>query len=150
MAIGVLLKESMSGWMQLEGESQPRPFAFSIRAFTTEVFRFSARRWFRGQVTLGDEVCACEGELTLHLKGPHYWLTFTHLELGAVRVEGQKRYGHGGLVESLITCPMQAMREGEVIGNAEVRYRESMFTFPFKALRLVDEANAWPAAGATS
>lgn len=148
MAMGVLLKEEMSGWMQLDGEAAPRDFAFDIRAFTTEIFRFSARRWFRGEVALGDSVCRCEGELTLHLKGPHYWLTFNHPELGRLRVEGNKTYGQGGWIRSLITCPMRVTRDGQEIGHAEVVYRESILTFPFRALRLVNERNAWPDTGA--
>lgn len=144
MAMGILLKESMSGWLQLESDGRRRAFAFTIRAFTTEIFRFSAPRRFQGQVTVDGTVSRCEGELTLHLKGPHYWLTFSHPEWGPLRVEGRKRYGQGGLIHSLITCPMRISRDSEEIGRAEVRYRGSLLAFPFQALRLVDEANAWP------
>jgi hypothetical protein len=38
MATGMLIKETMSGWMRLNNDAQARDFAFSIRAFTTHIF----------------------------------------------------------------------------------------------------------------
>lgn len=144
MAIGVLLKETMSGWLQLNEDEQPRDFAFSIRAFTTAIFRLSAPRYFKGTVLLDGEALPCHGELTIHLSGPAYWLEFRHPELGHLRVEGKKNYGHNGLLHSLVHCPMKVYRSGEALGVAEVSYRGSMLAFPFTAVRLVAEEKAYP------
>ena len=143
MTLGLLLKERMSGWLQLNSQDHQQPFAFQIRAFTTRIFSVSAPRYFRGTVNLDGEDFACEGELTIHLNGPHYWLTFNHPEQGVLRVEGKKQYGRNGLLASLITCPMTIYRNQQAIGQAEVAYRESMLAFPFTALRLVDEQQAY-------
>lgn len=143
MTLGLLLKERMSGWLQLDSQDHQQPFAFQIRAFTTRIFSVSAPRYFRGTVNLDGQDFPCEGELTIHLNGPHYWLTFNHPELGPLRVEGKKQYGRNGLLASLITCPMTVYRHQQAIGQAEVAYRESMLAFPFTALRLVDEQQAY-------
>lgn len=143
MTLGLLLKERMSGWLQLDSQGRQHPFAFQIRAFTTRIFSISAPRYFRGTVNLDGQDFPCEGELTIHLNGPHYWLTFSHPELGQLRVEGKKQYGRNGLLASLITCPMTVYRTRQAIGQAEVAYRESMLAFPFTALRLVDEQQAY-------
>ncbi len=143
MTLGLLLKERMSGWLQLNSQDRQQPFAFQIRAFTTRIFSVSAPRYFRGTVSLDGQDYSCEGELTIHLNGPHYWLTFNHPEQGVLRVEGKKQYGRNGLLASLITCPMTVYRNQQAIGQAEVAYRESMLAFPFTALRLVDEQQAY-------
>ena len=143
MTLGLLLKERMSGWLQLNSQDRQQPFASQIRAFTTRIFSVSAPRYFRGTVSLDGQEYSCEGELTIHLNGPHYWLTFNHPEQGVLRVEGKKQYGRNGLLASLITCPMTVYRNQQAIGQAEVAYRESMLAFPFTALRLVDEQQAY-------
>ena len=143
MTLGLLLKERMSGWLRLDDPGHQQPFAFQIRAFTTRIFSVSAPRYFRGTVTLDGQDFPCEGELTIHPSGPHYWLTFSHPALGRLRVEGKKQYGRNGLLASLITCPMTVYRNQQAIGQAEVAYRESMLAFPFTALRLVDEQQAY-------
>lgn len=142
MSLGLLLKERMSGWLQLDGEAK-QDFAFAIRAFTTDILSLSAPRYFQGTVTLGQYSLPCEGELTIKLSGPHYWLTFKHPTLGRVRVEGKKHYGRNGLLASLITCPLTVSRDRQTIGKAEVVYRDSMVAFPFKALRLIREDKAY-------
>ena len=142
MSLGLLMKESMSGWLQLHGEEK-QDFAFEIRAFTTQVLSLTAPRYLQGTVTMGTLSLPCEGELTLHLSGPHYWLTFDHPTLGRVRAEGKKQYSRHKLITSLITCPLTLTRDRQPIGMAEVVYRDSMLAFPFKALRLVKEDNAY-------
>ena len=142
MSLGVLLKERMSGWLQLDGEPS-QPFAFEIRAFTTKVFRLTAPRYFQGTVSLGDLTLPCEGELTILLSGPHYWLTFDHPNAGRIRVEGKKHYGRNGLIASLVTCKMTLSRDRTPIGKAEVAYRENILAFPLRALRLVSEEKAY-------
>ena len=143
MATGLLLCETMSGDLILDRDGIKRPFAFTIRAFTTKIFSLSAPRYFRGMVTLEGEQFPCRGELTIRMSGPHYWLEFNHPELGAVRAEGQKEYGKNGLLRSLITCPLTITSNGKQIGQAEVAYRDSMLAFPFKAIRFVDEGKAF-------
>ncbi len=145
MAKGLVIRETMSGWLRLDGEEKQREFAFSIRAFTSRMFSFSAPREFRGTAMLDGIECPCRGELTLQLKGPHYWLEFDHPELGRLFIEGSKKYtlGGEGLLHSLVTCPMQVYRDDEFAGVAEVAYRDSMLAFPFTALRLADEREAF-------
>ncbi|HCE41539.1 MAG: hypothetical protein CL549_03935 [Alcanivorax sp.] len=146
MTMGLLIKETMSGWLTLDEAPARRPFRFSIQAFTPRIFSLSTPRFFRGRVELDGEPYACEGELTLHLGGPHYWLRFEHPVLGTLRAEGRKRYGHGGWIQSLVTCPLTVFRDGREVGRASVAYRDSMLLFPFKALRLVDEQRAYQGA----
>ncbi|EKF74454.1 hypothetical protein A11A3_08535 [Alcanivorax hongdengensis A-11-3] len=143
MSTGLLLKEAMSGWLKFSHESREHAFAFRIRAFTTRVWSLSAPRFFKGTVTLDGEHFPCEGELTIRLSGPHYWLTFRHPEHGLLRVEGQKQYGRGGLLQSLVTCPLTVSRDHQTLGRAQVAYRDSMLAFPFTALRLVREDKAY-------
>ncbi len=143
MTIGILIKESMSGWMRLRDATSAHSFSFTIRAFTRELFRFSAPRFFRGEVLLDGQQLPCHGELTLYLHGPAYWLEFEHPELGTLRVEGKKTYGENGLIRSLITCPMQVRRGNETIGLAEVSYQDSIALFPLKAIRFVSEEQAY-------
>lgn len=143
MGIGLVMKETMSGWLKLDEEGREQPFSFSIRAFTPKPFSLGTPRKFRGRAELDGAEYPCEGELTIFMDGPHYWLDFTHPELGLLHVEGKKQYGKGGLLHSLVTCPMEVFREGRRIGEAEVAYRDSMLAFPFRALRLVREENAF-------
>lgn len=143
MTIGLVLEETMSGWMRLDEKGRELSFAFSIRAFTPRIFSLSTPRAFRGEATLEGQTFNCEGELTLYTSGPHYWLDFTHPELGRLHVEGKKTYGKNGLIRSLITCPMEVFKGGARIGEAEVAYRDSLITFPFKALKLVKEEHAF-------
>ena len=143
MSTGLVLEETMRGWLQLDDESRSRDFAFSLRSFTPHIFRFNVPRSFRGRATLDGIEMDCRGELTLHLSGPHYWLDCGHPELGSLHVEGKKTYRLSALTHSLTTCPMTVYRDGERIGTAEVSYRESMLAFPFKALRLASSDNAF-------
>ena len=148
MSVGLQLNETMSGWLLLDGDDIEHSFAFSIQAFTTRIFSLSAPRVFRGTVDIDGQQCECHGELTIFVSGPHYWLEFDHPTLGSLRAEGKKTYGKGGWVQSLITCPMTIYRSGKPAGTAEVAYRDSMVSFPFKALRLVREENAFSQSGA--
>ena len=66
-----------------------------------------------------------------------------HPELGELYAEGQKQYGQGGWIQSLITCPLTVYQADRPVGKARVAYRDSMLAFPFKALRLVDERHAY-------
>lgn len=143
MTIGVVLKETMSGRLKLDEDGRERDFSFSLQSFTPKIFRLNAPRRFRGVARVENQEFPCHGELTLHASGPHYWLEFEYPALGLLRVEGKKQYGKNGLLRSLVTCPMTVKLDGNRIGEAEVVYRESMLAFPFKALRLAKEENAF-------
>lgn len=146
MSIGIVLEETMSGWLQLDGGKR-QPFAFTIRAFTTQVFALSAPREFRGVAQLAGAEVPTTGVLTIRVTGPRYELDLEHPTLGSLRIEGEKTYSANPakLVASLITCPLTVYRDGRAVGSAEVAYRDSMLAFPFKAVRLVSEERAFGA-----
>ncbi|MCC6199815.1 MAG: hypothetical protein IT466_03475 [Moraxellaceae bacterium] len=49
---------------------------------------------------------------------------------------GRKTYDIRNLLESMITLPLIVYRNSQVIGEAELVYRDSVLAFPLKALRL--------------
>ena len=142
----MLLKETMSGSLTLHRDGIERPFAFTIHAFTRRIFSLRVPRFFHGTVRYDGASFPCQGELTIRLTGPHYWLEFAHPELGWVRAEGSTQYGRNGLINSLITCPLTVSANGRPLGHAQVAYRDSKLAFPFQALRLVPEARAYKGA----
>ncbi|MFZ5757541.1 MAG: hypothetical protein ACOY3X_11595 [Pseudomonadota bacterium] len=146
MTLGIVLEETMSGWLQLEGGAR-KPFAFTIRAFTTHIFSLGAPREFRGVATLDGVEMPVTGVLTIKVTGPRYELECVHPDLGSLRAEGEKTYSANPskLVASLITCPLTVYRNGRPAGAAEVAYRDSMLAFPFKAVRIVNENKAFGA-----
>lgn len=144
MALGIVLAETMSGWIRIDGKPQ-QPFSFSIRAFTPHIFSLSAPREFRGVAQLAGAEVPVTGVLTIQLTGPRYELEFAHPTLGALHAVGEKTYSArpGKIAASLTTCPLTVSRNGKAVGDAEVAYRESMIAFPFKAVRLVSEDKAF-------
>ena len=54
MTIGVIMRESMSGWIRIEAEEGEHPFSFSIRAYTDKIFSIGAARRFKGIAEFGD------------------------------------------------------------------------------------------------
>ena len=145
MTIGVAMRESMSGWIHIEGEEGERSFSFSIQAYTDEIFSVGAVRRFKGIAEFGGShgPVPVSGEVQIMLSGPRYSLDLVHDELGALHIEGKKQYGKNGWIRSLVTCPLKVYREGEEIGEAEVAYRDSIWRFPFRAFRLVKQENAF-------
>jgi hypothetical protein len=143
MSIGLVLEETMSGWLKLEGDKSGRPFSFTIRAFTEQLLSLGAPRAFRGVASIGGVEVPVSGVLTIRVTGPRYELDFVHPEFGPVHVAGEKTYRLKGLLASLVTCPLTVYRNGQAIGTAEVAYRDSMLTFPFKALKLVKAEQAF-------
>ena len=145
MTIGIVLEETMSGWIRYDGEAVDHPFAFTIRAYTPRLFALTAPRHFRGVVRVAAQDVPCTGVLTIRPTGPRYELAFDHPQLGALRAEGEKTYSAhpAKLVASLITCPLVISRDGRAIGSAEVMYRDSMLAFPFKAVKFVREEAAY-------
>lgn len=147
MTIGIVLEETMSGWIQFEGEQTDSPFAFTIRAFTPHIFSLSAPREFRGVVRVAGQEVPTHGVLTIQVTGPRYELDFEHPVHGPLHAEGEKTYSANPakLAASLTTCPLTVYKAGKVIGSAEVAYRDSMLAFPFKAIKFVNEENAFGA-----
>ncbi len=147
MAIGIVLEETMSGWIQLDDEPARQPFAFTIRAFTPQIFSLSAPRAFRGVARLAGTEVPTRGVLTIKVTGPRYELDFMHPRLGALHAAGEKTYSANPakLLASLTTCPLTICKDGKPVGAAEVAYRDSMIAFPFKAVRLVSEEKAFGA-----
>ncbi len=145
MTIGIVLEETMSGWIRLDAEPVEQPFAFTIRAFTPRVFSLSTPRAFRGVVRVAGQEVPTRGVLTIRLGGPRYELDFEHPTWGPLHAEGEKRYSvhPARLAASLVTCPLTICRNGEPVGRAEVAYRDSMLAFPFRALKLVAEEDAF-------
>ena len=145
MTIGVVMRESMSGWIRIETEEGEHPFAFSIRAYTERIFSIGAPRRFRGIAEFGDyhRPVPVTGEVQIISSGPRYSLDLVHDELGPLHIEGKKQYGKNGLVRSLVTCPLEVYREGKQIGEAEVAYRDPIWRFFFRAFRLVKQENAF-------
>lgn len=143
MSIGLVLEETMSGWMKLDSDKSPRSFSFTIRAFTEQVLSLGAPREFRGMAVVGSVEVPVTGTLVIRVTGPRYELDFMHPELGVLHVAGEKTYRLRGLLASLVTCPLTVYRNGEAIGTAEVAYRDSMLIFPFKALKLARAGQAF-------
>lgn len=143
MDIGMVIEETMSGWLQLDGERAPRDFSFTIRAFTAQPWKVTAPRDFRGRVRLDGVEVPAEGTLTIRPTGPAYVVDFDHPELGKLHLAGHKTYALRNLVASMTTCPLTVFRNGHVIGRAEVVYRDSFLAFPFKAIRLATSATAY-------
>jgi hypothetical protein len=147
MAVGIVLEETMSGWIQLEGDHAGHPFAFTIRAFTPHLFSLSAPRHFRGVAQVAGKEVPVSGVLTIRVSGPRYELELDHPQHGHLRIVGEKTYSTNPakIVASLITCPLTVFKDGKPFGSAEVVYRDSMLAFPFKAVRFVKEENAFGA-----
>lgn len=147
MGMGIVLEETMSGWIQLQGDHTGHPFAFTIRAFTEQVLSLGAPRHFRGVVRVAGTDVPTEGVLTIKVTGPRYELDFDHPVHGRLHAEGEKTYSANParLVASLITCPLTVYKDGKAIGSAEVAYRDSMIAFPFRAIRLVSADKAYGA-----
>lgn len=145
MTIGIVLEETMSGWIRLDGENGEQPFAFTIRAFTPQIFSLSAPRHFRGVVKVAGTEVPTRGTLTIRLTGPRYELEFDHPVHGLLRAEGEKTYSAkpSELAASLTTCPLTVYKGSKVLGNAEVAYRDSMLAFPFRAIKFVSEEKAY-------
>ena len=144
MSIGLVLKESMSGWVSFDEGDQRQDVSFSICAFTSEIFKFGAPRNIIGSIEFGEKIkVSVTGTLTLRMNGPKYCLYLTHPDYGKLEIKGSKTYSLSNLKKSLITCPLTVYKNEEKIGCAEVVYKEPMWRFVFDALQLVSEEQAY-------
>ncbi|CBL47194.1 hypothetical protein HDN1F_36110 [gamma proteobacterium HdN1] len=143
--LSLVMKETMSGYIELNDLERREPFEFSIRIFFKNRLNPLAPQPFRGTFTLAGRRYTGEvsGMITLKLSGPRYALDLDFPGLGPVHMEGEKTYSLDGLVESLITCPLIVSRAGKILGFSEVAYRNSILCFPFQALRLARQETVW-------
>lgn len=144
MATGIALNETMSGHLQWQG-GEVRDFSISICAFTTKLFALTVPREFRGEALLEgvSDPIPITGQLTLYPTGPEYRINIQIPGQGAFSIQGKKTYSVKGLVKSLITCPLEIYQNGEMVGDGEIVYRDSMVKFPFTAIRLMEEKEAY-------
>lgn len=143
MSIGMVLEESMSGWIKLQSQPERSAFSFTIRAFSGNPLALTAPREFRGIATIGDVSMPVKGTLTIRLTGPRYVLDLEHPEFGALHVAGEKTYSLKGLLASLTTCPLTVYANNVICGSAEVVYRDSMLLFPLKAIKFSGKSGAF-------
>ena len=145
MKYGILIKETMSGWAEINNSK--KDFSFSINAYTAEALNFGAVREVHGSASIGNEKnIAVSGELTLKTTGPRYELALQTKEYGVLEFVGEKTYSLKALSKSLTTCPMSVYSNSRVIGTAEVMYLDPMWKFPLKALRICKEEDAFTTA----
>ena len=133
------LKETMSGWIELNADRKQEALAFSIEVMFTRRLQPWKPQPFNGVVRMADRQyeTATHGHLTLKLSGPRYELEFRHPDLGWIALRGEKSYDLTNLKDSLTVCPLTVYQQDEAIGYAEVAYRDSILAFPLRALRLV-------------
>lgn len=146
MIKGIVIKETMRGWLLWKNGKSPekKAFSFQIKAFTPHRWRFSAPRPFEGTASIegiGDNI-PISGVLTLFLTGPSYKLNISLPGIGPVLMVGKKHYGLRNLLSSLTTCPMVIYKNAEekaedIIGEAEVRYTDPIWRFPFDAISFI-------------
>lgn len=142
MPLQLVLKEKMSGWIAFNPDAGlpagRHAFVLNVDAVTSDLFRFGATRHCSGQVEFGafHSPVPVRGELVLQLTGPSYDLHFSLEGIGDLHVAGRKTYDVRHLVESMTTLPLVVYRDGQIIGEAELVYRDSIVAFPLKALRL--------------
>lgn len=145
MATGLVIREAMSGWISLNKGEKALPFNFRISAFTLDIFKFNVARPFKGEVEIGEGNAALpiEGVLALKPTGPNYSFSLNHPSQGKIHIKGNKTYSLMSLKKSFTTCPLKVYKDDVVIGEAELVYRDPILSFPFSALRLVDEADGY-------
>lgn len=142
MSLQLVLKEHMSGWIAFNPQSGlpagRHSFVLDVDAVTSELLRFGAVRHCAGTVEFGafHAPVPVRGELVLHVTGPSYDLHFALDGVGDLHVVGRKTYDIRHLLASMTTLPLLVYRDGQVIGEAELVYRDSVVAFPLKALRL--------------
>lgn len=142
MAKGLLITESMSGWIQLNDDQQ-REFSFTITAFTPKVWSLTTQRAFEGIATIsGVGEITIEGVLVIRPMGPEYNFNMVLPDVGALNVSGRKNYSLPRLIYSMTHCPLLVRKDGKEYGRALLAYRDSVLAFPFKALSL-SETPEW-------
>ena len=139
MSKGLLITEAMSGWIQLDNDTK-RDFDFCIEAFNPKVFNFTGDRHFKGLANIeGLGSYDIQGTLVLNPTGPRYCFEMTIPELGRLEIKGEKTYQLSRLLYSMTHCPLIVTCNGQDQGTALLAYRDSVLSFPFKALSLKEK-----------
>jgi len=142
MSKGLLIKEKMSGWFELNSDVSDQgriDFQFEIEAFSPKLMSLTIPRDFLGLAEIGNQKnIAIGGTLTIHMSGPEYDFLMQHPELGEIKIQGKKQYKLSRLIYSMTHCDMVIMKDNNIIGKAQLAYRDSIVAFPFKALSVVE------------
>jgi len=139
MSKGLIITESMSGWIQLDNDSK-RDFSFYIEAFNPKIFNLTGDRHFKGRANIeGLGSYDIHGTLVLNPTGPRYCFEMTIPELGILEVKGEKTYQLSRLIYSMTHCPLTIIRDGKNHGAALLAYKDLILSFPFKALSLQEK-----------
>lgn len=129
----LVLKEKMSGWIAFNDERSRHAFELDVRAVSSHNEGWTLHCPFRGEVHFPDWQGSryTSGKLILDVRGPIYDFEFETEHYGRVRCAGRKTYNPSPryLWASLTTCPLLVYKDGEVIGAAELVYRESPLAF---------------------
>ena len=156
--LGVIIKETMSGWIRFDKfspHSSPTekdietsiqyPFQINIRAFCNKLrypfcFDFTGKALFPGlplphALTENDTHPEVSGKMGISHSGVSYKFKLTLPNIGPLTFEGKKVYANGTLSwkkyrTSLITLPLTVKLNGKSIGSAELKYREPLYAFP--------------------
>lgn len=139
MSKGLLITESMSGWVQLDNDIK-RDFSFCIEAFNPKIFNLTGNRHFKGKANIaGFGSFDIHGTLVIHATGPEYSFEMALPELGTLKFKGKKTYQLSRLIYSMTHCPLTIIRDGKNNGTALLAYTDSVLSFPFKALSLQEK-----------
>lgn len=131
------LTETLHGWLAYDGNA-PRKVTLHLTA-TAPLLTWPTRpRPLRGELNFTEtgEVHLVEGHLRLLPTGPEYDFSFVPADRSPLRCTGRKTYRLHRLIHSVITCPVSVYRDQIRIGDGELQYREPLWQFPLKALRL--------------
>jgi len=135
----------MSGWVQLNDDIK-RDFNFHINAFNPKIFNLTGPRYFKGKANIS-EVGSYDihGALVINPMGPEYHFEMIIPELGTLEFTGKKIYKLSHLIYSMTHCPLTITLDGKNYGTALLAYKDSILSFPFKALSLQDKPDWYDA-----
>lgn len=144
MSKGLVLEETMSGYLRFDKEASSRQFAIHIRAFSKQWFNLTAPREFVGEADLEGvgEGIPITGQLTIYPTGPEYRIHLSAAPFGTLYLQGKKQYSLHKLKQSLVTCPLTIHQNGDTLGKGEIAYRDPMWKFPLTAIKIMEEDQA--------
>ncbi len=131
------INETMSGWLAFDSGDR-HSLRLQLTASAPLLSSPTGARPFTGTVSLDEakENVPAEGTLTLLPRGPIYDFSFNSPKWGRLRCVGHKHYRLRGLKDSLVTCPLHLYQGETCIGAGEIKYREPLWHFALKSLRL--------------
>lgn len=148
MTVGIVLDESMSGWLSIFSNRQNgvpvrELFSISIRAYQGRYLKMFAPREFHGEANLGGRLSPISGHLTLKVSGPEYRINLHDSDYGNLFILGKKEYKVKNFKRSLVTCTLMVYKEGQVIGEGEIRYQEPIWKFLLTGVKFVRKEKAF-------